>query len=647
MNWCPDKELMFSDPGMCTANCPSACVAATQSPGGNAGSCGASYKGFVYSANTDTTYALTAAGYGVDTLVNNTGYTTRGAVITGQADNDVAAMLTRYYNTRSWIAAEAITSYFCSNGTYYFDSATCSSNCAGGTCAQAVNLANYNTIDPARFFWVNGNPLSYTNFASGEPGNTVTLQDTQAGLSPLGEYWIEMGTDGLWYDAGKHATDPVHAEPIIVQFKGALDCVNGATLPPQGTNSLSGSICGKSANGQLTPSDFKQCIAAGGGYLCPIDLTSCQPVTTTYPATATLSGGVNYTVLVCKDIFGGNLSVSGGVCPGGTGTAGYLAATSFSGSVQACANALGGGFYGSAYCGGALGAGYLSSTSFTGGIQVCETIITGLLSISTGSCAGTGTDYGYIAPASGVYGGVTTYSCNSGDTLNGTTCTHLTGYACPYGSGYQCLLNGASWQCSDVSCANTVTTQPDTSSYQNDGQVDANTGQCLGQIYIFNGSAGTCKEPGVDTNFFQCCTTDTGSFLFVEAVCGTGDRTTSEALAAGRAHYVGNYCADSWPLIGCVQSARTYCIFQSKLGRIVQEQGRMQLKAFQDAYGNPYWGTPQAPNCRGFTPQEFQSLDFSKMDLSEYFADIKTKADSAIQQDMKNNVQNYYNNNVP
>ena len=73
-------------------------------------------------------------------------------------------------------------------------------------------------------------------------------------------------------------------------------------------------------------------------------------------------------------------------------------------------------------------------------------------------------------------------------------------------------------------------------------------------------------------------------------------------------------------------------------------QGRMQLKAFQDANGNPSWGSADNPNCRGFTPEEFQSLDFGKMDLSEYFADITTKANAAIQQDMKNNVQNYYYN---
>lgn len=50
----------------------------------------------------------------------------------------------------------------------------------------------------------------------------------------------------------------------------------------------------------------------------------------------------------------------------------------------------------------------------------------------------------------------------------------------------------------------------------------------------------------------------------------------------------------------------------------------------------PTWPKPR--------PEEFQSLDFGKMDLSEYFADITTKANAAIQQDLKNNVQNYYYN---
>jgi hypothetical protein len=38
------------------------------------------------------------------------------------------------------------------------------------------------------------------------------------------------------------------------------------------------------------------------------------------------------------------------------------------------------------------------------------------------------------------------------------------------------------------------------------------------------------------------------------------------------------------------------------------------------------WGTPKNPNCKGFTPVEFQVLDFSKIDLKDFFGDLKLDA---------------------
>lgn len=48
---------------------------------------------------------------------------------------------------------------------------------------------------------------------------------------------------------------------------------------------------------------------------------------------------------------------------------------------------------------------------------------------------------------------------------------------------------------------------------------------------------------------------------------------------------------------------------------------------------------------RGFTPDEFQALDFSRIDLSEYFEDVQkdlaTKIDDS-QQTIMQNIQNKY-----
>jgi len=106
--------------------------------------------------------------------------------------------------------------------------------------------------------------------------------------------------------------------------------------------------------------------------------------------------------------------------------------------------------------------------------------------------------------------------------------------------------------------------------------------------------------------------------------------------SSGMCHEVGGYCTASFLGI-CLQKAYGQCCFNTKLGRILQEQGRPQLKSF-NAIG---WGTPKQPLCRGFTPEEFQALDFSKMDLSEYYADIAARAEADIQIDMKERVDAY------
>ncbi|HNJ87116.1 MAG TPA: conjugal transfer protein TraN, partial [Agitococcus sp.] len=62
-----------------------------------------------------------------------------------------------------------------------------------------------------------------------------------------------------------------------------------------------------------------------------------------------------------------------------------------------------------------------------------------------------------------------------------------------------------------------------------------------------------------------------------------------------------------------------YCVWPSKLARMVQDQGMAQL------------GQAITNACRGFklnSPNEISMLDFSKIDLSEYFTDVVNKLNS-------------------
>ncbi|MBW1675427.1 MAG: conjugal transfer protein TraN [Deltaproteobacteria bacterium] len=77
--------------------------------------------------------------------------------------------------------------------------------------------------------------------------------------------------------------------------------------------------------------------------------------------------------------------------------------------------------------------------------------------------------------------------------------------------------------------------------------------------------------------------------------------------------------------------------FNSKLSRIVHEQGRPELEGDISS-----WGGPESPNCRGFTPEEFQMLDFSRIDLSEWYGDIEVKAQDEIESEMEESIEGFY-----
>lgn len=117
--------------------------------------------------------------------------------------------------------------------------------------------------------------------------------------------------------------------------------------------------------------------------------------------------------------------------------------------------------------------------------------------------------------------------------------------------------------------------------------------------------------------------------------CDQEDITTATLKDSGYCHQTGTECLEDWWLFGCVQDAKKYCCFNSKLARIIHEQARPQLKSFQP----DIWA-----DCRGFTPDEFQMIDFSKVDLSEYIGELQTRSQGDIEQRIFEGVQNYLNN---
>lgn len=99
--------------------------------------------------------------------------------------------------------------------------------------------------------------------------------------------------------------------------------------------------------------------------------------------------------------------------------------------------------------------------------------------------------------------------------------------------------------------------------------------------------------------------------------CEPEEQKTALRKKAGLCHDLGSYCSQK--VLGvCVEEKRSYCCFVSKLARIINEGGREQI--------GKSWGTAKAPQCGGFTKDEIAKIDFSKLDLTEFMADIKFKA---------------------
>ncbi|MDX8377468.1 MAG: conjugal transfer protein TraN [Mariprofundales bacterium] len=245
---------------------------------------------------------------------------------------------------------------------------------------------------------------------------------------------------------------------------------------------------------------------------------------------------------------------------------------------------------------------------------------------------------------------------NQGCTQLGSKCisTIADGSCGTFEQTYQCLntpasttteqVCGVTTMCADGTCFDTATTpNGDFGSVAAQfaaaiaAGASAGTATSITNISIFEGTVKSCnKTIGGAKN---CCSGGGGSGWGSSVIkgCPTDAQILHDARDAKQAHYVGTWCPAKF-LGVCLRHQEVWCTFPSKLARIVIEQGRIQL-----GIG---WGSAQAPQCRGFTPTELQSLDFAAMDLREFYNDITAKMTmpdpAATMNNVKSRITNYY-----
>jgi conjugal transfer mating pair stabilization protein TraN len=161
------------------------------------------------------------------------------------------------------------------------------------------------------------------------------------------------------------------------------------------------------------------------------------------------------------------------------------------------------------------------------------------------------------------------------------------------------------------------------------GLINCCAGKVSGAVPVAAGAAALAGGPAAIAAFAT-------PFLVLFA-CSQDEMKLDIKDRMGFCHNVGTYCSSSF--LGICSTKRTaYCCFESKLSRILQEQGRVQLR-------KP-WASPKKEQCQGFTIEEFASLDLSVMDFTEVYSDFMDAAklpdEVQTMSDIQDKIQAYY-----
>lgn len=204
------------------------------------------------------------------------------------------------------------------------------------------------------------------------------------------------------------------------------------------------------------------------------------------------------------------------------------------------------------------------------------------------------------------------------DTVDGFCVSQQVTYSCERkktGNGQIC---GGEFFCTDGSCAQGQTGTSNmfgqaVSALAEVAAAGEDVAELNGEnVRAFTGEAKSCKK--MAAGFNNCCK-DSGWGQDVGlSSCSSDEKALGKAKEKKLTVYVGEYCSKK--VLGvCLEKKRGYCQFDSKLARIVQEQGR------RDQLGVGF-GSGKSPDCRGITVDELQRLDFGVMNFSDFYSDL-------------------------
>lgn len=217
----------------------------------------------------------------------------------------------------------------------------------------------------------------------------------------------------------------------------------------------------------------------------------------------------------------------------------------------------------------------------------------------------------------------TVSSSTCADSVDGICVSQQVNYSCERrkeGNGQIC---GGEFFCKDGSCA-----QAQTGISNMFGQAVSSLAAVVAagkdvaalngeNVRAFTGKGMSCKK--FAAGFNNCCKDSGWGQDIGLSSCSSDEKALGKAKDRKLTVYVGEYCSKK--VLGvCLEKKRGYCVFDSKLARIVQEQGR------RGQLGTGF-GSGSSPDCRGITVEELQRLNFRVMDFSDFYSDLDAGSD--------------------
>ena len=132
---------------------------------------------------------------------------------------------------------------------------------------------------------------------------------------------------------------------------------------------------------------------------------------------------------------------------------------------------------------------------------------------------------------------------------------------------------------------------------------------------IFAGKRKTCSK--VFLGFIDCCADEGWGQDIHLAQCSPEEKDLAKSKENFQTVYLGEFCSKD-ELGVCVEHKKAYCVFPSKLARIIQVQGRRDQL-------NIGFGDPEHADCTGLTREQFASLDLGKMNFNDFYTEIAHK----------------------